>query len=99
MSKIEDLMERIFAAIDTQDVKSVRALVEDELSVMVMTDPETIKWIVQPLNLTKLHNKLTEKLNIPHRMFMLRNRIPSQHRRAVMFVKAISNGLTRADTA
>ena len=99
MSKIEDLMERIFAAIDTQDVKAVRALVENELAVMVMTDPETIKWIVLPVNLTKLHSQLTEKLNIPHRMFMLRNRIPSQHRRAVMFVKAISNGLARADNA
>lgn len=98
MSNIESLMNRIFAAIDERDVKKVRQLVDDELSQLVLNDRETINWIAQPVNLTKLHNELMNKLEVPRNLLMLRNRVPSTHRRSVMFVKAISNGLKRIDT-
>jgi hypothetical protein len=97
MSKIQGTMDRIFSAIDANDIKAVSTLVDNELADLVLNDPESVKWIVTPANITKLHNALTEQFGIPRKMFMLRNRIPGQHRRAVMFVKAISNGLRRAD--
>lgn len=97
MSKIEDLTDRIFAAIDKRDIKTVRQLVDEELADLVVNDRETINWIAQPVNLTKLHNELMEKLDVPRNLLMLRHRVPSTHRRSVMFVKAISNGLKRVD--
>lgn len=96
MSKIEDLMERIFASIETDDIKLTRILV-DELYELVLHDRESIGWILQPVNITKLHNAIMEQYDIPRKMLMLRNRVPSAHRRAVMFIKAIANGLKRAD--
>jgi hypothetical protein len=98
MSKIEDLMERIFTEVEKKDIKTTIALVE-ELSELVLHDKEAVAWLLQPINITKFHNSLTEHFGIPRKMFMLRNRVPSAHRRAVMFVKAISNGLRRADVA
>jgi len=98
MSNIETVTGRLLDAIDAKDVKAARAIVDDELAVMVIDDRDTINWIAQPVNLTKLHNSLMDNLGIPRKMLMLRNRVPSTHRRSIMFVKAISNALKRLDT-
>ena len=97
MSKTEEVMDRLFVAISDKNVKQAREIVDSELAQMVIDDRETINWIAQPVNLTKLHNELMEHLEIPRKMLMLRNRVPSTHRRSVMFVKAISNALKRLD--
>ncbi len=97
MSKTEEVIDRLFVAIGNKDVKQAREIVDGELAQMVIDDRETINWIAQPVNLTKLHNELMEHLEIPRKMLMLRNRVPSTHRRSVMFVKAISNALKRLD--
>ena len=97
MSKTEEVMDRLFVAIGDKNVKQAREIVDGELAQMVIDDRETINWIAQPVNLTKLHNELMEHLGIPRKMLMLRNRVPSTHRRSVMFVKAISNALKRLD--
>ena len=97
MSKTEEVIDRLFVAIGNKYVKQAREIVDGELAQMVIDDRETINWIAQPVNLTKLHNELMEHLEIPRKMLMLRNRVPSTHRRSVMFVKAISNALKRLD--
>ena len=90
-------MRRIFDEIDNKNIKAVRTLVDEELSQLVINDKEAINWVAQPANLKKLHTELTTKLGVPRNLLMLRNRVTSTHRRAVMFVKAISNGLKRVD--
>ena len=97
MSDIEDVAQRLFDAIDSADIKAVRTIVDDELYPMVMHERDAVNWMAQPANLTKLHKALMEKLDIPQKLLMLRNRIPGTHRRSVMFVKAISNALKRVD--
>ena len=96
MSKIDELMPRIFAEIESKNIKETITLI-DELYELVLHDKEAVAWLLQPVNITQLQNSLTEHFGIPRKMFMLRNRVPSAHRRAVMFVKAISNGVKRAD--
>lgn len=90
-------MRRIFDEIDKKNIKNVRKLVDEELAKLVIDDREAINWIAQPVNLTKFHNELISKLGVPRNLLMLRHRVTSTHRRAVMFVKAISNGLKRVD--
>lgn len=97
MSNIEEVTGRLFEAVEAKDVKSARSIVDNELGQLVINDRDTINWIAQPVNLTKLHNALMENLQIPRKMLMLRNRVPSTHRRSLMFVKAISNALKRLD--
>jgi hypothetical protein len=96
MSNVENLMGRIFSSIENDDIKLTRTLV-DELQELVLHDRDSIGWILQPVNITKFHTAIMQQYEIPRKMLMLRNRVPSAHRRAVMFIKAIANGLRRAD--
>lgn len=90
---IESLSARIFAAIEQHNLASAKEHI-DVLYEVLLTDLEAVKWVSSPVNLTRLHTGL-ESIGVPRRLLMLRNRVPNQHRRAIMFVKAMSNGLSR----
>lgn len=57
------------------------------------TDPELIAEILDPAIITNLHKALIEHLDVPPRAMQLNRRFPNAGTRAVMFVKAMKNGL------
>jgi len=91
---IETVSEMLYEAIDNKDA-SRALLIVLQLKEMVRTDPVAVKWIVDPTNIKKLHDNLSEKLEVPSKMMMIRNRIPHRQKRAHLFVQAIENGIRK----
>lgn len=49
--------------------------------------------IVSPAVITELHNMLIDNLGVVRRTMQLRARVPHPHRRALLFVQAMINGV------
>lgn len=64
---------------------------------MALSNAALVKWIIVPANITDLHKRLIESLDVAPRMMQLRKRIPQYRKRAVFFVKAMQNGVNRLD--
>jgi hypothetical protein len=84
----------LYRAIEDKDVKQTHALLED-MHEMCLTSKELAKWLINPANITNMHEKLESDLGVPRKTMQLRVRIPNFHRRAVYFIKAMINGVSR----
>lgn len=54
-------------------------------------------WITTPSNITMLHEKLVDEMGVIQKNMQLKNRITHRQRRAVMFIKAMINGVERLE--
>lgn len=88
------LIDRLQASIESGNFPAtLDALLE--LEHLVMNDVEYINWVTDPVNITGLHQSLITNMDIPHRLLLLKNRVPNKHRRAIMFVKIMYNAVKR----
>ncbi len=65
-------------------------MVHDKLQ----TDPDLVKEVLDPTIITELHALLIEHLDVTPRAMQLNRRFPNANTRAVMFVKAMRNGIS-----
>lgn len=85
---IEVLTDMLHKTIEEKDIQKTLMLVT-KLKEMVRSDAEAVKWISEPANLTKLQASLVENLEIPHKLMLIKGRIPHKQRRAMLFMEAM----------
>lgn len=91
---IEVIASMLEDAILNKDKSRTMALIV-RLKEEVRTDPVAVKWIVDPKNLTHLHDILEEHLEVPRKVMRVSIRHPNRQRRAYMFVEAMEHGVRR----
>lgn len=88
------LIENFIEKIETGDAKkSLDAL--DLIIDALVNDNDLVVEIIDPKIITELHEKLIEHLEVPPRSMMLNRRFPNSTKRAIMFSKAMRNGIAR----
>jgi hypothetical protein len=90
------LIENFIEKIETGDAeKSLEAL---DLIIEKLgegTDEDLRNEILTPTIITNLHELLIEHLDVPPRAMQLNRRFPNANVRAMMFAKAMHNGISR----
>lgn len=70
---------------NAEAVLSEISKMEDEI--VSNQNMEVVNWITMPVNFTETQTALIETFGIHPRQLMLRNKVPSRVRRAVLFLK------------
>lgn len=86
------LLEYFKEKIEEGDAEKAIAAI-DMVHEKLQTDPELVKEVLDPAIITELHALLIEHLDVAPRAMQLNRRFPNANTRAVMFVKAMRNGL------
>lgn len=89
------MVEKLHEAISSEDKKRVVEELESILAALQAKNPELASVIIHPPVITELHNRLVEVFQVPRRAMMLRNRVPGRDSRAILFTKAMLNGMKR----
>lgn len=89
-----DIIERFTTAIENKDIEEAQLALEYALE-NIGGSLEFIKWVTEPPNVTKMHEDLVSTFGVHPRSMMLRHRVDHRSQRAVMFVKAMLNGVNR----
>lgn len=86
------LIENFIEKIETEDAE--KALEAIDLIIEALgNDKDLIAEIVDPTIITNLHELLIDHLSVVPRAMQLNRRFPNQGMRAVMFSKAMRNGI------
>jgi hypothetical protein len=91
---IEVIAKLLEEAITNKDKTRTMTLVQ-MMKEEVRTDPVAVKWVVDPKNLTHLHDLLEENLGVPRKLMRVSGRSPNRQRRAYMFMDAMEHGVKR----
>lgn len=86
------LLEYLNEKIEEGDADKAIAAI-DLILEKLPTDPELGSEILDPTIITNLHAALIEHLDVTPRAMQLNRRFPNANTRALMFVKAMRNGL------
>lgn len=86
--------DRLLDSIDSGDKQAILDTLI-ELQSEVLVDEELALWIIAPVNITMLHKRLVEELGVNQRAMMLRHRVSNGKKRALMFLKAMTNGVSK----
>ena len=87
---IEDLQEKAAA----KDIEGAKAVLL-EMRTVVLQDKVLIGEIVQPTVISELHNLLIENFGVNTRAMQLKARVPRTASRALLFIRAMENGMNR----
>ena len=90
------LIENFIEKIETGDANKALAAI-DMIIVKLesMSDEDLRNEVLNPEILTKMHSALIEHLSVSPRAMQLNRRFPNANTRAVMFAKAMRNGIVR----
>lgn len=86
------LLEYLTEKIEESDVDKAIAAI-DLILEKLPTDSELVKEVIDPTIITNLHEALIEHLDVVPRAMQLNRRFTNATVRAVMFTKAMRNGL------
>ena len=86
------LIENFIEKIETEDADKALAAV-DLIIDALPEDEDLVVEITEPAMITKLHELLIEHLDVAPRAMQLTRRFPNQGTRAVMFARAMRNGI------
>lgn len=88
------LTENFIEKIETGDTE--KALAAIDMIIEKITEDEDLRnEILNPEVITKLHTLLIEHLSVAPRTMQLNRRFPNANTRALMFAKAMRNGIVR----
>jgi hypothetical protein len=85
----------LLAAIEGKNLTEAKAVLSTMLDRVQQKDMLLIQEVTQPVVITELHTKLIENFGVNRRAMMLKSRVPGRDRRALLFVRAMQNGLSR----
>ena len=94
MSSTELLLKKLDEAILDKDVEQTLACIL-VLKEQVKANAELIKTLTEPTVIRRLHEMLVEHLEVPPKLLLLGKRVPNRHRRAILFVQTMENGVRR----
>ena len=66
-------------------------------SILENMDDELARHIVDPATITKLHEMLIEHLGVNPQAMKLKNRVPLRMRRAMLFLRAMRNAVSKVE--
>lgn len=89
------LIENFIEKIETEDADKALAAI-DLIIDALPSDEDLIVEIIEPEIITKLHELLIEHLDVAPRAMQLTRRFPNRGTRAVMFARAMRNGIAHA---
>lgn len=90
MSAIQQLKD----VIKTGDYEKTLEAME-QLRIALMTDGDTIRQFLQPVEITELHELLEQTFDVPARIMRVRRRVPVAKSRAVLFLQAMKIALIK----
>ena len=90
------LLEYFKEKIEEGDAEKAIAAI-DMVHEKLETDPELVREVLDPAIITELHQLLIDHLEVSPRAMQLNRRFPNANTRAVMFVKAMRNGLVHVN--
>lgn len=88
-------IQSLLDALENRDLAEAKASLQLMLDSAQQKDMALIQEVTQPVVITELHTKLIETFGVDRRAMMLKNRVPGRDRRALLFVRAMQNGLNR----
>ena len=88
----ENFVEKIEAGDVEQALEAIDLIIEKLES---LEDEELRNEILNPTVITNLHELLVEHLSVPPRAMQLNRRFPNANTRAIMFARAMRNGIVR----
>lgn len=91
---IETIATMLEQAIVNKDKVRTMSLIAT-MKEAVRTDPVAVKWLVDPGNISRIHELLEEHLEVPAKVMRVSGRAPNRQRRAYMFMEAIEHGVKR----
>lgn len=86
-------IERAAAASNKQEFLRLLSVLVDGV---ISNDDGFAEWVVTPVNFEKLKALASEHFSVPAKAMQLKARVPNRNKRAVFFLKAIINGVTRS---
>jgi len=86
------LIENFIKQIETEDAQKALDAV-DLIIEKLGTDKDLVAEIITPATITVLHEKLIEHIGVAPRAMQLNRRFPNSSVRALMFSKAMRNGI------
>lgn len=89
------LLEYLNEKIEEGDADKAIAAI-DLILEKLPTDADLVKEVIDPTIITNLHAALIEHLDVVPRAMQLNRRFPNANSRALMFVKAMRNGLVHS---
>lgn len=89
-TKIDILKEVIAKGSKNQTLMVLDSMIDN-------LDDELIREIVDPAIITELHAMLIEHLEVMPNAMKLKARIPLRNRRAMMFLRAMRNGVSKVE--
>ncbi len=90
------LIENFIEKIETGDSEKTLAAIDLIIEKLEATTDEDLRnEILNPEIITNLHNLLIEHLEVAPRAMQLNRRFPNANTRAIMFAKAMRNGIVR----
>lgn len=90
------LLEYFKEKIEEGDAEKAIAAI-DMVHNKLQEDKELVAEVLDPAIITELHRLMIEHLDVPPRAMQLNRRFPNANTRAVMFVKAMRNGLVHVN--
>lgn len=87
--------QSLLDAMEENDLQRAKDSLQLMLESIQQKDMSLIQEVTQPVVITELHTKLIETFGVNRRAMMLKNRVPTRDRRAMLFVRAMQNGLNR----
>lgn len=89
------LIEQLKGAITERNLAETKSALESISVGITEKDIPLIQEITAPPVITDLHKQIGESFGVPQRAMMLKNRVSTTQRRALLFVKAMQNGLNK----
>lgn len=88
---------QLLNTIASKDAPGTLALVSKYME--MMRDPQTgadyVRWISEPVNLTRVHQALANDLGVPPRLLAIRKRPVTRVQRSVLLVQAMESAIKR----
>lgn len=89
------MFDTLKEAIRAGDKKLTLSLLDELEQKILSGDTESVNELIRPAEITELHTLLTEHLAVQPRAMMVKGRITTRPRRALLFCKAMRNGVSR----
>lgn len=89
------LIEQLKDALTERNLADTKNALESISVGITEKDTSLIQEITAPPVITDLHKQIGECFGVPQRAMMLKNRVSTTQRRALLFVKAMQNGLSK----
>ena len=89
------MFDTLKEAIRAGDKALTLSLLDEMEQNIISGNNETVDQLTRPIEITELHSLFTEHLGVQPRAMMIKGRVATRPRRALLFCKAMRNGVSR----